>query len=760
MTTRFVAVNVALAAIHSFRLLGDWSDIALSVLTIAAISAIVIGVRRNRPRPAGPWLLVAGSGVLFAIGAIFRESEGSTGNLTAHRPVLPDVFTFPGYFAFAVALIWLLQIRQRREYGVGVALDAFILAIGSFVLVWALLLDPTLSRRDVALVALVAVSIYPPVSVFLVSVAARLAFSPGQRSASHRMLLGGMVSLLVGDVIYFLVDTHVLNPPGRLVDLPYGITYALIGGAALHPSMREVARPRPAGDPTALRRSRSLLVGAALFVPVLLLLGWSPSHLVERIVMTILVATLCSAAIARIVVAIREQSRSEARLAHLALHDPLTGLPNRVHALEFIASLLEADHGAGSVGVVFLDLDRFKLVNDSLGHPTGDRLLSAVATRLTNLTRPGDLVSRTSGDEFVIVAGGVDVAATVALGERIRAGFETPLDIGSEMVVTVSIGVAHSASTFGVDAAADLIRNADTAMYRSKDRGGNAVTTFDDPMRERVARRLALESALRRALAAGELEVHYQPIVQIETGRIEGFEALARWRTDEGWIPPVEFIPVAEESGLIIPLGAWIMGEAARQVAVWRALPGGTHLTMSVNVSARQVGSSDVVAMVRDALDRCELPGEALWFELTESTMMLDTEDTADTLRRLRALGVRSCVDDFGTGFSSLAYLQRFAIDRLKIDRSFVTAMGDDAAGLSFVSTILAISRVLGVDVVAEGVETTEQATQLLSVGCVSAQGYLFGRPASAADIEVELGRIAADAVHGRTEASSAVGGD
>jgi diguanylate cyclase len=735
----FVATGIALAMIHSFRLLGENSDIAMNILALGGLGAVAYGTIRNRPSPTGPWWLVVASGTLFVVGTIVREGVGSTGDLSSHRSLLPDFFSFPGYLCFVISLVWLLKIRGREQRDLGVATDATIIALASLIIAWTLLIDPTLDGRRAATRAIVAVSIYPPVSVFLVSIAARLAFSPGSRSMTHRFLMVSMSGLLAGDVVYFLTDVHAISPPGRIVDLPYGLAYALVGGAALHPSVREVARPMPARDGFDLRRSRIPLVAVALLVPALVIVAWHPKSAFDRALVGTAVCALVCVGIARIVVAMRDQSRSERRYAYQAMHDQLTGLPNRAHLLEFISSAIESAGPRSSIAVVFLDIDRFRLVNDSLGHATGDRLLRAVAARLQTVTRPGDLVSRISGDEFVVVATGTDAIGAAVLGERLRAAFERPLDIGTDIHVTVSIGVAHLDGSARPDAAADLVRDADTATYRSKDKDGNAVTLFDESMREMVARRLRLESTLRRAIDTDELEVHYQPIVSLATGEVEGFEALARWRTPDGWVSPIEFIPIAEESGLIILLGQWIMNEACRQLACWRAQPGCGDLTMSVNVSPRQIRSSDVVAMVRSALDAVGLPGRALWFEITESTMMLDTEDTVATIESLHAQGVRVCVDDFGTGFSSLSYLQKFAIDRLKIDRSFVEAMGSGAASRSLVSAIVAITHTLHIDSVAEGVETSDQAAGLVSLGCRGAQGYLFGRPVPASEIDTLL---------------------
>jgi diguanylate cyclase (GGDEF)-like protein len=733
-----VVACLGLTAIHSFRLLGDASETAMGLLTLVAVGSFVVGVRRNRPARPGPWILFIPSALLFAAGAIVREGVGSTGDLTSRRSIVPELFSFPGYICLIVALLWLLKLRAQQQHQPGVAADAMLLALGTFVASWTYLIDPVFSSRQAAPIAIVAVSVYPMISAYSVSMAARLAYGPGDRNLSHRLLVAGMAALVVGDVLWFLVDTGVIAPPGKLVDLPYGLTYTLISAAALHPSMRDVAHPLTS-QRGHLQRSRVALVALSLLTPALVLPFWSPSNLLERILVPCLLGCMVSVAIARLVSAAQAQSRSEARFAHLATHDQLTGLPNRLLVYEFIESAVRAAPGGRQVAVVFLDIDRFRLVNDSLGHLTGDRLLRAVAARLQLVTRPGDLVSRISGDEFLVVALDTDAEGAAALGERMRAAFERPLDIGNEHHITVSAGVAWAFASPGGAWAADLTRDADTAMYRSKDRGGNAVTVFGEVMRDEVARRLAIESELRRALDEGELEVHYQPIVSLSTGAIEGFEALARWRRGEEWVPPVEFIPVAEESGLIIPLGAWVMTEACQQLARWRRLTGCGNLTMSVNVSPRQLRTSDVAAMVRTALHDGGLDGPALWFEITESSMMLDTSDTVATLKALHDMGVHVSVDDFGTGFSSLSYLQKFAVDRLKIDRSFVVAMEEGDESKSLVSAILAIARTLDIDVVAEGIETTEQAEALLALGCRGAQGYLFGRPSPAGTIEAML---------------------
>jgi diguanylate cyclase (GGDEF)-like protein len=741
-----IVIGLTLTAIHAAPGLGRVGENAYSVLAVGGIVATVAGTIRNRPRPAGPWFIWAISAVLFAAGAVLRQVYQTTGDLTADRSLLPELFTLPGYLLFAAGFVWLLRVRSRERNEPGVALDATMLALGSFVLVWIFLLNPAIAAQQYAPLSMIAVAIYPPISALLVAIAGRLAFMSGTRNTCHRLLLVGMVTLLIGDALYFLIETHRLTMADGLLDLPYGITYTLLAAAAMHPTMTAMSKPRQVrADIAGLRRGRVTLVAFALVLPALLIVVWNPASRPERLIVALIVLTLTITAIARLIVAMRQQSASEAQYAHLALHDGLTDLPNRHYLIEYVAALAKEGPDDEGISVVYLDLDQFKLVNDSLGHAAGDRLLQAVAVRLAQVVGGDDLLTRLSGDEFLIVVRG-PLGAALEVAERVTKALEEPLDIGVELFANASIGVAHVSSPFGAETAPELIRDADTAMYRSKANGRNSITVFDESMRESVARRLSLESDLRTAMAERELDVHFQPIVALPNGEILGFEALVRWSTADGWISPVDFIPVAEESGLIVPLGAWVMAESIRRLAEWRAIPGFGHLTMSVNVSNQQIRGADMLGLVRDALAEADLPGEALWFEVTESMIMADTADTAAVIEGLRSLGVGICVDDFGTGYSSLAYLQKFPIDRIKIDRAFVSTMNDNAKNHRVVAGIAAIAHALEIDAVAEGVEKADQAAALVAVGCDKAQGFLFGRAQPPALITEKLARAGAGA--------------
>jgi diguanylate cyclase (GGDEF)-like protein len=426
------------------------------------------------------------------------------------------------------------------------------------------------------------------------------------------------------------------------------------------------------------------------------------------------------------------------RLAHQATHDLLTGLPNRALVLDRLEEgVARARRGEGLMAVLFIDLDRFKLVNDSLGHEAGDELLRAVASRICAVVRPGDTVGRLAGDEFVVICERVhDRDEPVVIAQHIAAAVAEPVETheagGEARLVEVgaSIGITFAGPGSGSDPDG-LLRDADMAMYRAKQRGRGRVEIFDETLRVAVQRRMQTQEDLRRAIAEGELSLHYQPIVDAVTGKVHSVEALARWRHPaRGMLPPAEFIPIAEETGLIVPLGAWVLAEACRQVTVWRAAHTAiAALNVSVNLSARQLADAELVPTVSSVLAGSGLPSEALWLEITESTVMADAESARRTLADLRRLGVHIAIDDFGTGYSSLAYLRRFPVEVLKIDRSFVRELGQNPEDEAIVGTVVSLARILGLGVVAEGVETAAQAAELRRLGCHTLQGYGLGRP-------------------------------
>jgi diguanylate cyclase (GGDEF)-like protein len=418
-----------------------------------------------------------------------------------------------------------------------------------------------------------------------------------------------------------------------------------------------------------------------------------------------------------------------------------------------VSEALAARAADGDVTVLFLDLDGFKEVNDSLGHLAGDQLLVQVADRLRESVRAGDLVARFGGDEFAVLVesplGGHDAEA---VAQRIVDSLEAPFPIDTRDIhVQASIGLA-AAGLLGRndDGAEQLMRNADLAMYKAKSAGGSGFASYDPEMLSGLVDRLELESDLRQALERGELKLHYQPTIDIKTSRVTGFEALVRWQhPTRGLISPLDFVPIAEGTGLIVPLGRWVLQEACRQAVEWGA-GSGRPLKMAVNVSVRQFDRADLPAMVAEVLAETGMPASQLCLEMTESVLMTDSEENLAQLIRLKALGLTLAIDDFGTGYSSLAYLRRFPVDTLKIDRSFIERLGlqnDDAA---LADTIVQLGQSLGMSTVAEGIEEYGQLAALRDMGCDFAQGFYFSRPIPAD----EAGRLLMDT---GTEVPSAV---
>lgn len=432
---------------------------------------------------------------------------------------------------------------------------------------------------------------------------------------------------------------------------------------------------------------------------------------------------------------ITDRRRAESRLFHDAFHDALTGLPNRALFLDHLelAMARTQRHPERCFAVLFLDFDRFKIVNDSLGHLAGDELLIEVARRLRNGIRPDDTIARLGGDEFTILLEEIQGAEeAIALAERIKQMLLEPVKLtATEVTITASIGIAFNST--GEQKPEEVLRDADTAMYQAKSHGKARHALFDQSMHERALTQLKLENDLRRAIERQEFFLVYQPIVSLEDGHLQGFEALVRWQHPErGFINPGDFIAVAEETGLIIPLGRWVMEQAITQMQQWKELSGDRPLTMSINLSGKQLAQDEIVECVTSALNKTGLSAQHLKLEITESILMENIEIVVRKLNQLRELGIKLSIDDFGTGYSSLSYLHRLPINTLKVDRSFVLRMADNNENAEIVRTIVTLANTLKMDVIAEGIETKDQLRQLQKLGVEGGQGYLFARPMNA----------------------------
>ncbi|MFP5376166.1 MAG: putative bifunctional diguanylate cyclase/phosphodiesterase, partial [Acidimicrobiia bacterium] len=700
---------------------------------------VVAGVARRRRAAAleegaaarrDRWWLV-GAGLAALVG---REAVHALGPDLVLRSA-GDVIAIVSYPSVIVGLLRMTGERLRER-----ALDTLLLAavvpLALGVLAAVLLLDgapaPGGSVRVSLGIALLCAD------ALAVALTARLTLVTQGRAVPGRHLLVAFSCLLGADVARAaaVVTGLEAEPFGSRVLVV--VAYGLVAAAALHDSSPRVDDSPPTVVPMGGARL-GLLVGAVLLGPVIMLRehsrhgGW------------VWFAAAASAAFSLLVVAhLARLVRERTVLEHHALHDDLTGLPNRTLFLDRLSfALARAQRRGTSAAVMFVDLDRFKTVNDSLGHAVGNGLLQATAARLRERVREGDTVARLGGDEFCILlpelAGPAEATAVAA---KVLAAFADPFVVeGRNLFASPSIGLAVFPG-HGADAE-DLLRNADAAMYRAKERGRNTYELYTEELTARARERLTLETQLHSAIEGGQLTLHYQPKVDVRTERIVGVEALVRWQHPQlGLVPPARFIELAEETGLIVPLGEWVLETACGQVRSWdeAGLP---PLTIAVNLSARQFRHQTVADMVARVLRRTGLLPQRLELELTESLAMEESELVTSDLGDLHRMGVQCSIDDFGTGYSALSYLTRFPISTLKIDKGFVRRIDGEGDDSAIVRGVIALAHSLKLEVVAEGVETAEQVAFLRTNGCDLMQGYLFSRPLPAGELAALMGAAA-----------------
>jgi diguanylate cyclase (GGDEF)-like protein len=507
----------------------------------------------------------------------------------------------------------------------------------------------------------------------------------------------------------------------------YPVTYVLIAAAALHPGCAELTTAGP--ESPRMHPARLMLLGSALGLASISLILTESDSAATRAVLVGLSLLLSSAVVLRFALAVRARESAQQALAYKATHDELTGTVNRMLLLDRIDHALARTRKREPLAVLYLDLDRFKSINDTLGHQVGDQLLVEVAHRIAATLRGVDTLGRFGGDEFVVLCEDIEPEIISNVAERIVAAVAEPMQIGiATLQVTVSIGIAVSrGDTTEVDT---LIRSADAAMYSAKRLGGNRCELYDDELRERLRRRREIEEALRSATLNDELRLYYQPVVRPIDGSVAGFEALLRWeRADGTLITPDDFIPIAEETGLIVPIGDWVIGRACEQLRTWQE-QGIDAPWISINVSVLQLRHGALLETFRRAIARTGANPARIVMELTESALV--SEDEADTVQLddLRGIGVRIAIDDFGTGYSGLAYLRKLPVDMIKIDQSFVAEIVSDSTASAVLFAIVQLAHVLGFEIIAEGAETGPQIDVLRTLDCDYIQGFYYAEPA------------------------------
>ena len=720
---------IGLGATHAV-VADSFSSVPAIACLVIAIFGIVIGITAHK----APISVVALSVLAAAaiIGARIIENDSSS----SHSLATESLF-LASQVLLVLGLVFIIRRRLTGQVA-NVLADGLIVGIGAWLIVWVYLVQPSLGITGNSASFTTIRSLSLGVAMIVLFLLVTHLFSETVPSPANAFVGIAIALSLTGLILRAVVSRGDVSFSTATLDAPLLMAVALVGASFIHPAIRHIAEGGTHTVVPALM-TRLLTTTSSLVAPIIILAIDKPANSQDTTVRTITACILAAVVMSRVVQSVLLNAHTQEQLVKSALTDSLTGLPNRVLMLQHIESAMRTSWKTNlQPTVLFIDVDRFKNINDSLGHSIGDDVLTEVSRRLTSAVPTHATVARIAGDEFVVLDTTTEsVTQSVLLAEKVLDSLRRPVTTrDGDMFVTASIGVAYAPTAVELSAN-ELMRHADTAMYRAKNAGRNCIALFDESMLEGVTKRLDVETALYRALERNELHLVHQPIVDIDLGIVVGFEALMRWdRGQSQIVSPDEFIPIAEETGIIVPLGSWAINDALTQLRSWiDAGHCSASTTMSVNVSVRQLHDPQFVTVVTEALASSGVPAEQLWLEVTESVMITEPTQALASLHRLNALGVRIAIDDFGTGYSSLSLLQRFPIQCIKIDRAFVNDVVTEPATQNIVRTIIAMAIAMGADIVAEGVETTEQLAQLTSLHCHRAQGYLFSRPVHVDDV-------------------------
>ena len=716
----------ALFAVNAKAPDSEWVGLAEDLVSAGALVGLWFGVRRQTTVSRRAWTLVGVGFTCWVVGDFVWDGYALEG---AVRPdvSLADAWYLAGYPFLAAGLFVMAKARAGRCLREGL-LDGCLFGVSTTIVVWQFLVVPITASTSSWSTSMVW-SAYPLGDALLLAALTWLAFTPGRRSVPTALLMSALLITLVVDVMYDYLPTVSSFNTARL-DPFYPITYVLAAAAVLHRASAELTTAGPTTGRT--HPARFGLLGCGLCGAAIVAVGSEHIASSTRTVYLGLAFAICVIVVVRFAVAMRAREATQAQLEYRSTHDELTGAVNRVLLLDRISHALDrAQRTNAAVAALYVDLDRFKTINDTYGHDIGDELLVATTQRIKNILRQSDTLGRIGGDEFVILCEDATVNDAVRIAERLNATIAEPTSLRTlALQVTASIGIAVSGdATTTTDA---LVRDADTAMYEVKRTGGNNYGLYDTHIRDIFKHRRDMEDALRDATATGELILHYQPVVRPQDSSVASFEALLRWqRVDDTLLAPAEFISIAEETGAIVPIGAWVIETACHKLAAW-ALDGITKPAISVNVSALQFRNGVLLHDIKRALARTGADPTRLVLEITESVLVRDNDHVIDQLEKIRHLGIRIALDDFGTGYSGLSYLHRLPVDIIKIDRSLTTELDTDPAASIVIAALVNLAHALGFQVVAEGADTRQQVERLHALGCDQIQGYYFARPTTA----------------------------
>jgi len=712
-------IALAGAAAYFFVIHGTAASVYWDVAVAAMLGfGFVVAARLEQHRAA--WIVILLGQACFLIGDVCFSILEHVFHSDAY-PNVGDIFYVGGYPLIAIGLVMLLRTRGKSRDSGGV-IDGFIVATSIGVLLWVFFVEPTAFDNTLPLFERVINVAYPAGDLLLIAIGAQLAVRQVRRQAPYWILSVSLLALLVSDLGFLYQSLYSVYTERDAVDFGWWISYAMIVAVLLHPQVGEIAAAPSRRTPSLSRRRILLLSLVTIAAPLTIAARSAAGASLQLPVLLGGTVVLFGLVVLRLVAMAKELEQSRTLLLHEATHDALTGLGNRALFSDQIERALANDV---PVAVLCLDLDDFKVVNDSLGHPAGDVVLQVVGERLLGLLRPGDAVARLGGDEFAMMITGADASTGAAVAQRALAAVRQAIGIPDGPIVhsNVSIGIAHSSSDSSVEA---LLRDADIAMYLAKQSGKGHHEVFQLGMRQEMVDRLELRVDLPEALGRNEFVLHYQPIVLVDTGQPVGVEALLRWEHPRrGRVEPMQFIPLAEETELIVPIGRWVLTEACRRAVELDPRPDG--LEIAVNLSAVQLRDPGLVDDVLRAVESAGLEPSRLILELTESAVIGDIEAAAITLCELRTHGVRIALDDFGAGYRSLQHLRAFPVDIVKLDRSFViSSLEQDSTVLS---GLIEMAANLGMETVGEGIEEPSQLDMLRSLHCRYAQGFLFARP-------------------------------